>query len=300
MNLTQATHLSETSGNYDSITKLIPPIRTRFMRRLLNRAIEKSDSLLRISEIDEINPSHEIHACKRLAFTQVARFLEESTSPQTFVDCDLRASTFQGLNLEEVAFIGCNLQCARFNNAKLVQPLLDDSDARWSVWKHTTLDSGNLRGSQFSGADMRYADFSHCDLTGARFHSVDARHAKFDHANLTDCDFSGSDMRHASFSYAELNRTDFTFCTLESNEFFPVDFASGNYYGVTVNGEPPVGWPNKPLPVWAAPKEGVSPLRSRLRRIAIVRKFWLLQYASILLGPFIHGPFAPARLAGPG
>ena len=70
----------------------------------------------------------------------------------------------------------------------------------------------NHRGQQwvdydFSGRNLRGFDFSHADLTGSTFAGSDLRGANFTNANLTCADLSNADVAGAEFTNACLDGT---------------------------------------------------------------------------------------------
>jgi uncharacterized protein YjbI with pentapeptide repeats len=96
----------------------------------------------------------------------------------------------------------------------------------------TRFDASELRGSDFSGVQvrggkfeasmLRGSDFSRADLTGSSFKTSDVADANFDGADLTDANMSVIELARASFRGSILVRTDFSKSGLAGTRFADV------------------------------------------------------------------------------
>lgn len=110
----------------------------------------------------------------------------------------------------------------------------------------------NLKGANFTGAQLRKVSFYYSDLTGACFKDADLSgailcganytNACFDHANMFNADLRKINAPGASFRYVNISRLNFggsilkNACFFNSGSVSAVDFSNADLEGATLSG----------------------------------------------------------------
>ena len=85
------------------------------------------------------------------------------------------------------------------------EAMVQQGVAEWNQWRQQCPEIWpDLSGSDFSGKDLTYANFSRCNLSGTDFRTAVLRQADFSRADLRNADISRADISYANFSNALL------------------------------------------------------------------------------------------------
>jgi uncharacterized protein YjbI with pentapeptide repeats len=114
-------------------------------------------------------------------------------------------------------------QYAEMSNARLSSGGLAGADFFGARLFAARFDQAILTGARLSAADVRGGDFTLADLSGADLFYIRATEAIFDGATLKGADASFADFEAASFSGTDLRGVDFSFSILSDAVF---DFAA--------------------------------------------------------------------------
>jgi Pentapeptide repeats (9 copies) len=83
------------------------------------------------------------------------------------------------------------------------------------------LKNGQLRGADFSGANLESLEFDSADLRGAKFVAARLRRASFRNADVSDARFNRADLRGARFEGAIADGADFTMASKDEFTLLP-------------------------------------------------------------------------------
>jgi len=113
------------------------------------------------------------------------------------------APVFAGANMTGVRVMA-NLSGSSFRGAKMENIDFSPLEARPGQGTITSLMKNVLKSCDFSGADLRHANFDRADLTFSRFVGADLRDANLAKTDLSKVDFTGADLTNADMSGADL------------------------------------------------------------------------------------------------
>ena len=185
----------------------------------------------------------------------IAAYLERDEDPDEawkFVEeldlsnRSLQYGWFKSAEFWRTNLASSNLRCARFQDGKLRDVILDrasmdgtefrNADLRGAsleriVAKDARFDDANLRGANLRGATFRGGS-----LTRAKFHGVDGSNANFIDADLSRAEFHGADLARAEIFGARLSHTQFDGADMRRSEFHGADLGRAEFLGVNLRG----------------------------------------------------------------
>jgi uncharacterized protein YjbI with pentapeptide repeats len=113
------------------------------------------------------------------------------------------APRFAGANLTGIRVMA-NLSGADFRGANLTNADFAPLESRPGQGTITTLARNVLKSCDFSGAQMKGANFDRADLTFSRFVGADLAGANLSKADLSKADLTGADLTGADLTHADL------------------------------------------------------------------------------------------------
>jgi len=107
---------------------------------------------------------------------------------------------------------------------------------KWKLKPGQNLSDINLSGKKLACIDLRFTSFFKAlfigtDLRGANFSKANLTLANFKNAILADANLSGADLTHANFENADLSNAD-----LSNSELFGTIFDGANLQGANLMG----------------------------------------------------------------
>ncbi|WP_198369231.1 DUF2169 family type VI secretion system accessory protein [Roseomonas rosulenta] len=143
-----------------------------------------------------------------------------------FVGVSLMGADFSGASLTQAGFVGAKAAGAIFDGADLTRAAFVEScdltGARFAgaQMKGVNLRGNRLEGAVFDGANLEGADFSDAVLTGASFDLARAREARFTVADLRGARITRADLAGASLARADIRGAD-----LSDSSLYEADLA---------------------------------------------------------------------------
>jgi uncharacterized protein YjbI with pentapeptide repeats len=131
---------------------------------------------------------------------------------------DLNGANLSGADLWHADLGGANFGGANLDRASLQAATLDDTtviDAKWRlVWEISSQSAANrdLRGADFSRANLREAMLSGANLWRANLSEADLTQANLSRANLSEADLREANLEGALLLNTVLNGADLTAC----------------------------------------------------------------------------------------
>ena len=131
---------------------------------------------------------------------------------------------------KENPIIGKALSDPRLGDTNLsweaVHPLnLGKADLRGMDLRGANFSMANLFESDLSSADLYGADFSTAGLFGTNLSGAMLIGAKFNGAGIFRVDFSNADLRGAKFDYANVEETNFDNCSMSLTQFLDINLS---------------------------------------------------------------------------
>ncbi|EOD41916.1 hypothetical protein EMIHUDRAFT_95110 [Emiliania huxleyi CCMP1516] len=142
----------------------------------------------------------------------------------SYPGCDLRARSWDGVNLEQARDRperppGADLRGASLNSARLDDADLTKADLVGAELTEASLRRADFRMSQLGAAKAEEADFSDAVAEKALFEGAAAPRAQFARARLAESQFNGARLVGASFAKADLVGASFKDAAVEGVDF---------------------------------------------------------------------------------
>jgi len=172
-------------------------------------------------------------------------FLDKlNLSNWSFINCDLRGSSFRHSRCNKITFKNCLLDQARFDSASLNDAVFGDkTSCRHTSFETATLvrctfQSCDAKDAKFIGAKIKEAKFlgesetKKADFNGAKFINSIGENAVFKNIRLQGADFSGGKtiLNEAKFDSAELDGAKLNSIQARCSEFRNSKFAGSDFH----------------------------------------------------------------------
>tara|TARA_B100000686_G_C16420128_1_gene776706 strand:+ start:192 stop:653 length:462 start_codon:yes stop_codon:yes gene_type:complete len=112
---------------------------------------------------------------------------------------------WQRCNFSEKNLLNVNLKEARLRDTRFIRSILNNSNLSFAKADRAKFINTKAVAVIFYGAQLRGADFTKADLEKTTFENSDLRQARFFRANLKNSNFTGAKISGADFLKANLS-----------------------------------------------------------------------------------------------
>lgn len=153
----------------------------------------------------------------------------------TFDRCDFTMARWNGVEIKDSAFLGCNFKFANFFATVFDHCKMTGSSFAEAESELMTIDGGDwsyteLREIRFDRKQLRGIDFTGADLTGARFFKCRVENCTFREAVTDRLSFCQSDIRDSTFEEVDLLSLDLSGAVVDLGQCVALAEAAGAIY----------------------------------------------------------------------
>lgn len=157
----------------------------------------------------------------------------------SLVSCSFNRAKLHQAKFKDVKFLSCHFSDAILTGVKLDNVTADlgsliDADLSMVEITGSKIFQFNAAKAKFSGAIIKWSDFSETDFRRATFNHCKIFLSNFSMCNLSEVDFSGSEI-DAKFAGANLSRVNFKGCRFVRGRFDNANLFGVNFEGVNLS-----------------------------------------------------------------